>query len=61
MKSLPEQYPELLQSSIPYASDIERMGIERMPLGAFMKNSRSVQAYHALWNEIMQRFNKAQP
>ncbi len=60
IKSLPEHYPELLQSSIPYASDIERMGTERMPLAAFMKTSRSAKAYVELWNEIMQRLNNTQ-
>lgn len=58
LKGLPEEYPELLQSGIPYASDIERMGSERMPLGAFAKNSRSVQAYQALWNEIISRLEE---
>ena len=53
MLTLPVQHPEILATYIPYASDIERMGSERMPLAAFSKNSaRSVQAYQALWQEI---------
>lgn len=55
INALPEQYPELLTSAIPYASDIERMGLERMPLGAFIKNSRSLSAYQELWHEILDR------
>ena len=55
MKTLPEQYPELLTATIPYASDIERMGIERMPLGAFAKNGQSSLAYQVLWQEILER------
>ena len=57
MNMLPEQFPELLTSTIPYASDIERMGLERMPLGAFVKNSRSTRAYQELWQEILERLN----
>ena len=55
MEMLPEEYPELLLSTIPYASDIERMGQERMPLCAFVKSSRSNKAYQALWHEILER------
>lgn len=57
LENMPERYPELLKSTIPYASDIERMGLERMPLGAFVKNSRSVQAYQKLWEEINRRIS----
>lgn len=42
-----------LTTVIPYASDIERMGLERMPLGGFVKRSRSTLAYAALWQEIL--------
>ena len=52
MDHLAEQYPELLQTAIPYASDIERMGLERMPVPGFVKKSRSTEAYRALWQEI---------
>ncbi|MBS3951624.1 AAA family ATPase [Methylicorpusculum oleiharenae] len=58
MLTLPVQHPEMLDAYIPYASDIERMGSERMPLAAFSKNStRSVQAYQALWQEISRLMN----
>jgi len=53
IETLAEQHPDILQSIIPYASDIERMGWERMPLGGYMKKSRSVEAYQSLWNEIL--------
>lgn len=52
LETIPKQYPELLKSTIPYASDIERMGLERMPLGGFIKSGRSLQAYKDLWEEI---------
>lgn len=57
MNELPAQYPEFLTSAIPYASDIERMGLERMPLGAFVKGSRSIKAYQALWQELIERLD----
>jgi len=36
------EHPELLSTVILYASDIERMGLERKPLGGFIKCSRSI-------------------
>ena len=48
-------YPEFLRATIPCASDIERMGVERKPLPAYSGKSRSAQAYHALWQEILAR------
>ena len=55
LETMPKNYPELLKSTIPYASDIERMGLERMPLGGFVKSGRSLQAYKDLWEEINRR------
>lgn len=46
-------YPGLLKTTIPYASDIERMGLERMPLAAYSGRSRSAGAYRELWQEIL--------
>jgi chromosome partitioning protein len=50
-------YPELLKTAIPYASDIERMGLERKPLAASSGKSRSAVAYRELWQEILARTN----
>ncbi len=55
MDSLAKTHPEILKTPIPYASDIERMGLERMPLGGFSTKSRSLQAYQTLWQEILGR------
>ncbi|MDD5580528.1 MAG: AAA family ATPase [Methylobacter sp.] len=49
--------PDLLNAVIPYASDIERMGMERMPLGGYIHKSRSTEAYNELWQEILARIN----
>ncbi|MDD2739551.1 MAG: AAA family ATPase [Methylomonas lenta] len=53
METLSEKHPDMLQTVIPYASDIERMGLERMPLGGYINKSRSTEAYQALWQEIL--------
>jgi len=50
--TLPQTQPELLKTVIPYASDIERMGLERKPVGAFSRG-RSKKAYQDLWQEII--------
>ena len=54
MATLTEKHPDILQSIIPYASDIERMGWERMPLGGYVNKGRSLEAYQALWQEILE-------
>ena len=54
METLMEKHPDILGATIPYASDIERMGWERMPLGGYAKKGRSTKAYQDLWQEILQ-------
>jgi cellulose biosynthesis protein BcsQ len=44
-----------LQQTIPYASDIERMGVHREPVDTFAHGGRAAQAYRALWDEIKTR------
>jgi len=58
MDNLLETHPEILTTAIPYASDIERMGLERMPLGGYTRKSQSTVAYDALWQEILVRVAK---
>lgn len=48
------QYPEIFSAFVPYAADIERMGIERAPVMDYApEDSPSVQAYQRLWNELL--------
>jgi cellulose biosynthesis protein BcsQ len=56
MVDLIKIYPEILTVAIPYASDIERMGLERKPLGGFINKSSSMDAYNKLWVELMEQF-----
>jgi len=55
VSELPREYPHMLVSEIPYASDVERMGVHRAPLACYAGNSRAVQAYAALWMEVRAR------
>ncbi len=49
----------LLGPYIPYASDVEQMGIQRAPLGAYAhKRSRAGQAYRELWQEVQARLRE---
>jgi len=57
MVNLVKSHPGILNAVIPYASDIERMGLERMPLGGFTHKSRSIDAYNELWQELMMRID----
>ena len=48
----PSFMPVKLDSSIPYASEIERMGVNRAPVGDFAANSRAAQCYKSMWEEL---------
>jgi len=48
------QYPDIFAAFVPYAADIERMGIQRAPVSDYAQtDSPSVQAYQRLWDELM--------
>ncbi len=53
MQNFAELHEDLLTATIPYASDIERMSIERMPLAGFVRKSRSTEDYLKLWEEVL--------
>ncbi|MEJ2620080.1 MAG: AAA family ATPase [Candidatus Thiodiazotropha sp.] len=59
MKNLPDKHGELLTTQIPYASDVEKMGIHRMPVQAFAPKSVAANCYQALWREMQQRLGQA--
>ena len=44
--------PGFLTQTIPYNSEIEKMGIYRAPLNAVLPNSPASKAYHKLWEEL---------
>jgi chromosome partitioning protein len=62
MNSLQDQFGGILQSPIPYLSQIEQMGIKREPVPAFAPGSRAALSYQALWAEIQQKlFESTRP
>lgn len=48
-------WPSLLATPVPSIAAVERMGIERAPLGAYAPRSRGAVAYRELWAEIAGR------
>jgi cellulose biosynthesis protein BcsQ len=53
------RHPELLRVFIPYASQIEKMGVHQAPVGAFAGPSEPGRAFLALWQVIKERFATA--
>jgi cellulose biosynthesis protein BcsQ len=43
----------ILKNYIPYSAEVEKMGINRAPVGVFSPKSRAAQAYSRLWQEIV--------
>ncbi len=48
----PKTLAGLLNTTIPYASDIERMGLNRATLASYAPKCRAALAYESLWVEI---------
>lgn len=53
--SPPDYLENLLQTAIPYDSNVERMGTRRTPLAEFAASSQAGRCYEALWEEIKSR------
>ncbi len=41
-----------LKSQVPYAADIEKMGIYRQPVACTQANSKATASFEELWNEL---------
>ncbi|MCR9177891.1 MAG: AAA family ATPase [Alphaproteobacteria bacterium] len=52
VEGFPDRHPEVLSTQIPYASVVERMGVERAPLGTFAPRTAAAAAYETLWADI---------
>jgi cellulose biosynthesis protein BcsQ len=61
MRSLPGQYPGILETSIPYCSEVERMGVHRMPLPAYAPRNRALDDYRRLWAEVQGALQAERP
>lgn len=51
----------VLDTRIPYATEVERMGLERRPVTDYAPRSTAARAYNALWDEIRGRVSGLRP
>ncbi len=51
----PNTRVEILKSTVPYATEVERMGMEREPVAIFAPHSKASECYFSLWREIQQQ------
>jgi cellulose biosynthesis protein BcsQ len=56
VERLGAEWPELLHTVIPAAAVVERMGLERAPVGVYAPSAPATRAYRALWTEVASRF-----
>jgi chromosome partitioning protein len=56
LATLPAASPDdVVQTSIPAATEVELMGVERAPVVVSAPNSRAARAYRSLWDEVRPR------
>jgi len=55
LATLPDGRPDVAAATIPAASDVERMGIERSAVADFAPRGRAAAAYGELWDELRGR------
>ncbi len=59
MTLIRERFPMMLETTIPYSSDIEQASVRRAPLPAYAPRKWVAQRYLALWQEIDSRSDAA--
>jgi len=52
VEELTAEWPRLLPTAVPAAAVIERMGVERAPVGVFARSSVAARVYRDLWAEV---------
>ena len=55
LEALRAGFPAFLETSIPNATAVERMGVERAPLGAYAPASAAARSFRELWAEMLPR------
>jgi cellulose biosynthesis protein BcsQ len=55
MEALRADHEHVLETAIPAAADVERMGLHRATLDDFAARGRAALAYRALWDEVRGR------
>jgi len=61
MASTRKQFPTVLDTDVPYWSEIERMSLRRAPLPAFSPHGTATLRYAALWREMSARMGNRSP
>jgi cellulose biosynthesis protein BcsQ len=61
MANTREQFPAILDTAVPYWSEIERMSLHRAPLPAFSPAGAATHIYTALWSEMSERMGTLTP
>lgn len=54
MATVSKEFSGVLQSIIPYLSQIEKMGVQREPVAAFSPDSLASKSYQNLWEKIQE-------
>lgn len=54
MERMRENHKRFLRSTIPFSSDIEKMGLHRAPALSYAGRKSAVHAYHDVWAELEQ-------
>lgn len=57
MADFKQRKMQILNNAIPYAADIEKMGLHREPIFEYIGDTEAVQAYKELWQEIITVIN----
>jgi chromosome partitioning protein len=57
MEHMGREHAGLLETVIPAASDVERMGLHRSAVAEFAPRGRAALAYEALWAEVLGRLD----
>jgi chromosome partitioning protein len=57
MERLVAEHESVLETFIPAAADVERMGLHRTVIPEFAPRSRAARAYEALWAEVRDRLS----
>ena len=55
MEQLADEHGWVMQTAIPAASDVERMGLHRTVVAEFAPHGRATRAYEELWSEVGER------
>jgi len=59
IEARPRMQPWMLESFVPYVSEVEQMAERREPVFAFAPTGRAAEAYASLWAEVHGRMGRA--